>query len=298
MEKYKDFLAHYDNAFFSETVKTELLDVFCRIQNMYLALSRFAYIWKIKHATPVNTLDLFLNEIDPKKSYILTIYQSKKLFYFTVKDFMNIVQRALCNSYGDFAVTCLTPRNPYNKEPFQTRHYYNAYYQMRYKMGISIPEVFRHWANVGFSLKLIDKKYMTVLQRYAIKNFIWNADKSHGVYIKDIKEMFYEYAVTRRRIIIDDEFPEDVLVEKTRGFMYLFYLLKFAGLDEYLYNYYDNVLIGGLRELTKYNPAFGRKQIVIPRCEKLKTKKTIPEEKKILHYEFNSDTVPFETRHL
>jgi hypothetical protein len=280
--------------------------VFGKLQKKYLALNRFAYIWKIKHATPANTLDLFLNEIDPKKSNILTIYQSKKLFYFTVKDFLNIVQRALCNSYSDFSVASLSPRNPYNKEAFQSRHYYNAYFQMRYKMGITIPEVFQNWARLGFSLKLIDRKYMSVLQRYAIKNFIWNVDKSHAVYIKDIKDMFYEYAVTRRRILIDEEFPDDVLIEKTRGFMYLFYLLKFAGLDESLYDYYDAVLIGGLRELVKFNPAFGRKQILIPRGGKMKKINTksnpfVSEEKRVptaLVYAFNSEILPFETRHL
>jgi len=287
LQKYRDFHTYVDNPFFSKTVKSALLDVFGRIQQVYLALSRFAYIWKIKHATPANTLDLFLNEIDHKKRYIITIYQSKKLFYFTVKDFINIVQRALCNSSGDFTVTCLPPRNPFNKAPFQKSHYYNAYFQMRYEMRMTIPEIFQHWARVGFSLNLIDKKYMTILQRYAIKNFIWNVDKSHTIYIKDIKTMFCEYAVTRCRITIDEDFPMDVLVEKTRGYMHLFYLLRFAGLDETLYDYYETVLIGGLRELVKFNPGFGRKVFVLPHKQKAKPT-----------YAFNSEIVPFETRHL
>jgi hypothetical protein len=298
LQKYGDFYTHYNNKFFTETVQIELMDVFCRIQKHYLALSRFAYIWKIKHATPANTMDLFMNDIDPKKSYILTIYQSRKLFYFTVKDFLNIVQRDLCHSYNDFSVASLSPRNPYSKEVFQTRHYYNAYFQMRYKMRISIPEVFEHWIRVGFSLKLINRKYMTVLQRYAIKNFIWNVDHTHALYIRDIRSMFHEYTVSRRHIHIDEDFPDDVLVEKTRGFMYMFYLLKFAGLDESLYDYYDAVLIGGLRDLIKYNPAFGRKQISVSR-ENTKNKFGGEDEKKVsIVYVFNSDVLPFETRHL
>ena len=302
LQKYRDLYSYYSNGFFTESIKIEIQNAFGKIQKIYLALNRFAYIWKIKHATSTNTLDLFLNEIDPRKSNVLTIYQSKKLFYFTVKDFLNIVQRALCNSYSDFSIESLSPRNPYNKEAFQLRHYYNAYFQMRYKMGMSIPEVFQNWARIGFSLKLIDRKYLSILQKYAIKNFIWNVDQTHAVYIKNIRTMFYEYAFGRRRIIIDEDFPDDVLVEKTRGFMYLFYLMKFANLDEELYDYYNNVLIKGLRELLSHNPAFGRKQVTIPRVEKGNTNtNTNPFEKKrpaSLIYTFNSQMVPFETRHL
>jgi hypothetical protein len=104
--------------------------------------------------------------------------------------------------------------------------------------------------------------------------------------------------VSRRHIHIDEDFPDDVLVEKTRGFMYMFYLLKFAGLDESLYDYYDAVLIGGLRDLIKYNPAFGRKQISVSR-ENTKNKFGGEDEKKVsIVYVFNSDVLPFETRHL
>lgn len=302
LQKYRDFYSHYNNTFFSEKVKDELMHVFGKIQKTYLALGRFAYIWKIKHATPANTFDIFLNEIDPTKSYILTIYQSKKLFYFTVKDFMNIVQRALCNAYGDFSIASLPPKNPYNKEVFKLHHFYHAYFQMRYKMGIEIPEVFQRWAHIGFSLKLIDKRYMAVLQKYAIKIFIWNVDITNALYIKDIKSMFFEYAVTKHRILIDEDFPHDVLIEKTRSYMYVFYLMKFVGLDESLYDYYDAVLIQGLRELAKFNPAFGRKQILIPRGEKNKKRIITGEDKKTgpttLVYAFNSATHPFETRHL
>lgn len=256
--RYAHFYEHYQNQFFSNETKHGWLMVFCKIQKHYMALNRFAYLWKIKHATVVTETDLYLNPIDPSKKTVIVLYQSEKIFYFTVKDMMAIVQNAVTKCDSDFEIDSEMPCNPFNKEKFTICHMYNIYLQMRYKLVTTIPEIFDKWFRLNFSLDKIISVHSVLLQKYAVKKFIWNVDESKQYYINDIHEMFAEYLVTSKQITIKEGFPKNILVEKTRSYMYIYYLLKYVPFDDMQYNYYENILNCALLDFSKTHPGFGR----------------------------------------
>lgn len=257
--RYKHFHEHYQNIFFSDETKEGWLLVFSKIQKYYMALNRFAYVWKIKHATIVNETDLYLNPINPSKNTVIVLYQSNKIFHFTVKDMMTIVQNEVSKADEDFEIVSEMPRNPFNKEKFTICHMYNIYLQMRYKLITTIPEIFDKWFRLDFSLDKLESVHNILLQKHAIKKFIWNVDETKSYYINDIHEMFSEYKFRNdKQIKINEGFPKKALVEKTRSYMYIYYLLKYASFDDTQYNYYENILNDALYDFSNTHPGFGR----------------------------------------
>ena len=258
LKKFKDAFNYRDNIFFTEKIKTQLEHLVGRVQKLYMALNRFAFIWKLKHTDVISYTDLYFNELEPHKSHVIQIYQNKKLFYFTAKDFMMIIQHALCACNLHFDIESTLPCNPYNKVKFTTCHLYNVYYQMRYKMRITISEIMEQWFRLGFCFHKMHNYYYPLLQKYAIKMFVWSAESTRQNYVSHIHNMFEEFSSTKRKIHIHRDFPKDILVEKTRDYMYLFYLLKFASLDDGTYDYYERLLTNSIRIFENTHRSFGR----------------------------------------
>ena len=315
-KKYKDALEYRNNIFFSEETKLQWMTTFSHVQKLYMALNRFAYIWKIKHSEVISTTDLYLNDIDSSKCHVLQIYQNKKLFYFTAKDFMSIIQHALCQCNNYFDIESKLPCNPYNKVKFSSCHMYNAYFQMRYKMHITISEIMEKWFRVGFCFHSMHNYHYSLLQKYAIKSFIWGSTETIRLnYISNIHTMFKEFCPLKNKIHIHRDFPKDVLVEKTRHYMYLFYLLKYGSLDDGIHDSYTTILTKALREFSNTHWNFGRlmykkkgPNTAFPPSSftwkpKSETETNTPKETNAdplsrLEYSFNTDVPNFTSRHL
>ena len=58
--KFKFFNVEINNIFLTEEQKQDFINVFCKIQKTYFALSRFAYMYKYKTANIVVDFDLCL----------------------------------------------------------------------------------------------------------------------------------------------------------------------------------------------------------------------------------------------
>ena len=106
-----------------------------------------------------------------------------------------------------------------------------------------------------------------------------------------------------------------MLVEKTRNYMYLFYLLKYGSFDDGTYDYYNVLLTKALREFSNTHWTFGRLMYkkkglntAFPPSSftwepKSDTKTNTPKETNAdplsrLEYSFNTDVPNFTSRHL
>ena len=79
--KFKYFLNEITNIFLTEKQKQDFINIFCKIQKTYFALSRFAYLYKYKKAKIVVDFDLCLNPIDINNKNSICLFQEKNKYY-------------------------------------------------------------------------------------------------------------------------------------------------------------------------------------------------------------------------
>ena len=84
--KFKYFNDQINNIFLTEEQKNDFINIFCKIQKIYFALSRFAYIYKYKKAKIVVDFDLCLNPIDINNKNSICLFQEKNKYYFRIND--------------------------------------------------------------------------------------------------------------------------------------------------------------------------------------------------------------------
>ena len=85
-----------NNNFFSHPKNNqELIFLFEKTQNIYFTLSKFVTYCKRKVSKIRVTTDLELNEINLKSNLTVSIYQNNSIYYFTVRDLINICNSAL-----------------------------------------------------------------------------------------------------------------------------------------------------------------------------------------------------------
>ena len=122
------FLDNALNAFMIKGQReNEILDYFCKIQKIYHALNKFAFIIKYKKAKIVVNTDMQLNEINETNQNVICLYQEKAKYLFKIFDLLKIINISLSNSY-QFFVEPLCIKNPYNNIPFNKSTLYNIYY--------------------------------------------------------------------------------------------------------------------------------------------------------------------------
>ena len=124
-----------NNIFLTEQQKEDFINIFCKIQKMYFALSRFAYIYRYNKAKVVVDTDLCLNKIDINNKNSICLFQEKNKYYFRINDLINIINNALSNSPDFFSVP-LVIKNPYNNVPFNKSTLYNIYFNIMSKTYI------------------------------------------------------------------------------------------------------------------------------------------------------------------
>jgi hypothetical protein len=253
------------NIFISVNMSEEIVGCFGRTQKHFLALNRFAYIWKYKRANVCADTDFSLNDIDMKKKNVFILYQNRKLYYFIISDLMKIIENSLCTHYEDtFIVNVQKPSNPYNRIVFGTHDLYNIYFYMRMKMSISIPYFFHTWFLEGFNLGMFVMKHETWLRKMCIRKYTWNVENTNELVHDDILEMLSDNKHTRRWNI-HSKFPRSTLIDTMRPYLYLYYLLSYNVLDNDEHVLYDATLALELMKFYKFNPQFGRRYMKINR---------------------------------
>ena len=127
IKKFNCINAIIKNMFVSESQKNEISEMFSRIQRVYYSFVKLAQLYKFKKATIQVTTDLCMNDLNPKSSNVFIMHQNNSIYYFSIKDLINILNRNLSNCI-DFAPEPIITKNPYNNLMLTNAELYNIYF--------------------------------------------------------------------------------------------------------------------------------------------------------------------------
>ena len=234
--------------------REEFINYFCKIQKIYYAFSRLAFIYKYKKSTMSATTDMGLNDITINDKNVLCIYHVNSRYLFNLNDLLKIINTSLTNAYSFFSQP-LQSKNPYNNLPFTKSNLYNIYFFMKYNTPI-YNDLFIKFFYCDFNLSTFYYKYEYLLRDYIIENFVKNS--SEDELIKEIKKMLSIYNKKNKKILIDDEFPKNRLIKIMKPYL-LLYLQSQYSFVHIIKNNTSILLYNKLKIFRNFNQKFGRK---------------------------------------
>jgi len=253
------------NVFCDDKIRKKIITIFGKSQKHYLALNRFAYLWKLKRAQVSVYMDLYFNDIEIEKKHAFVLYQNHKKFYFVLSDLLNIIESSIAYTWeGSFNVLSKAPRNPYNNEPFKKHDLYNIYYHIHFNSRIVMPVLLHLWFLEKFDLNKFALKHQNMIQKACIRHFIWNVANTSSIVYGDVMEMINENRLASKWKIHKD-FPKEVLVDVMRPYLYLYYLIQYDVLDFDEDELFTTKLCLYLNQAYRYNPQFGRRIVKVTR---------------------------------
>lgn len=262
-----DFL---NNSFISKNIKENFLDIFQKAQRTYYGFAKFAHLYKYKKATIKQSSDLYMNEIDPSKKNVLTIYQNNSKYLFINSDLIKIINSALLNTVWFFSKP-IHPKNPYNNLVFDNSTLYNIYFHIK-KTSVIIPLLFHLFFQTNFDLELFLNDNECVIRETFIKNYVNNTHSS--ILYHDLKYMFLVNYKYTKKIAIHKDISNEKIVNIFRPYLQLYYLNKYGVYGSIKKQQSIVDLKIKLMYFVKFNPNFGRKIYKVDKNSATKNKLT------------------------
>jgi len=255
-KKFKYYTETVNNMFLNTNTKDSIQEIFCKSQRTYHAFLHFAQIVRTKQAKMNITTDLSMAPIEPKQKNIVTIYQNKTRYPFTLSDIINIILTAITNAPSLFPEP-LAPKNPYNNVPLSKPILYHIYWSIK-SSNILMPPLINAYFGSNFNLNDFIINNEQAVREHTIKKYVTNSPVT--VLHDEILQML-DYSRARDKLDIDPDFPKAKLVEIMKPYLFLF-IMRNDGIRGT-----EKRRVSGLlfkREMLnfiKYNPTFGRKNI-------------------------------------
>jgi hypothetical protein len=256
-KKFNELKKLVINPFMSETMSQALLDDFCQFQKIYNGFTRLAHIYKFKKAKVQINSDLCMNELNPKKSNVFVLFQNNLKYYFSARDLINMINSNLSHCIG-FVPDMIVSKNPYNNLILNDTSLYNIYFFLRWNAYI-IPELFHGFFKSNFNASTFHYNYESNIINEHTKNFIYNSH--HDTLYPVFKEMWETYHRITKKIIIDDEFPKDKLINIMKPYLHLYYISLYATNGTYKQCSAEYTLRRKLMRFRNFNSKFGRKYV-------------------------------------
>jgi len=257
---FKETLEH----FLIKDKKEEFIDYFCKVQKTYNTFNRFAYNYKYKKAQIVVNTDMGLNEINENDKNVICIFHNNSKYLFLINDLIKIINSSLTNSYMFFSEPkCI--KNPYDNLPFNKSNLYNIYFFIKFKTSCRPELVFKFFQS-NFKLNLFKFKNDPILRDYIIENFVYKSPSD--TLLTEIKNMIKNFnrdcLFSRKEniIVIDKEFPNDILIKIMRPYLLLYCISQYGYLED-IRNTSHIILKKKLLAFNNFNPQFGRKKYKI-----------------------------------
>lgn len=247
------------NSFINYEYKIKSFQTFCRVQRRYHTFARFVNKWKRSNTKIQVDYDMCLIPINRQTTPHIIIYQNNAGYIFKIADLINIINSSLLHSMQFFADPFF-PKNPYTNMPFTIAMMYHIYTSIR-KSDFRMPIIIQLFYDANFEIEQFIYDNEATIRDMHIKDFVKNS--TTNVLRKHVNEMIYCIHPTGRRLCISSDFPNDLLIDIMRPYLYL-----------YLINCYSLVRsdkkVGSLRKLLEkmnefinYNPFFGRKECIL-----------------------------------
>lgn len=276
-QKIVNFDTNTNNLFLfshSNVNKETFIDIYTKILKTYNALRRFVYLYKkSKYETVIET-DLLLNTIKANSKNILCIIQNQKKYLFNIFELLKIIYNSLSNSEFFFSQP-QEIKNPYNNLKFEYHNLCNIYFFMKFQW-VRFNDIFDRYFKCDFDRELFLHKNFNYLRECSIKNYVYNNNENNYLYI-EIMNMIINYnnkIAKRYRILINEEFPMDILYNIMKKYVYL-YISAWYSYVEYETESFLKELNHRLFYFQKYNPQFGRLKYKIMRKYCFKKKQII-----------------------
>lgn len=253
--------------------KVYIMNLHMRAQRHYFALCRLAFIFKFKRAPLIIATDLYLSNIKDDERNVITVFQNKQRYLFTITDLNKIIETAVCNS-PYFVSEPLPVKNPYNNLPFSKSDLYNIYLQIRDRL-IKTPQVIYQFFLSNFNLSKFQQNNRCLIREKYIEQFLVNEDKDTLI------SYIHSTLTYNSKISIDDNFPDDILIRVFKPYLRLYLMMSYS-LDISVRRVAKANLINKLKQFYIHNPQFGRKVVSITNNNK----------KRIISY--NEKHIPFE----
>jgi Pentapeptide repeats (8 copies) len=268
-KKFKYYTETINNMFLNSNTKKIIQEIFCKSQRNYHAFLHFAQRVRIKLAKMSITNDLSMAPIEPNQKNIVTIYQNKTKYPFTLSDIINIILTAITNAPSLFPEP-LIPKNPYNNVPLSKSILYHIYWAIK-SSNILMPSLINAYFRSNFNLNDFIINNEQAVREYAIKRYVINSPVT--VLYDEIMQMLENnYSIVKDTLDVDPNFPKVKLVEIMKPYLYL-YIMKNDGIRGTEKRRVSNLLFKReLLNFVKYNPQFGRRTINTTR--KIRTNNT------------------------
>ena len=262
--KYQLLGRLYENPFLTLNSLAVINNIFEKTQRTYFGISRFAYLWRVKHSKIRIDCDLSLNPINEHSANSMIIYQNGSKYMFKLSDLINICKSALIHANNFFA-TPLAPKNPYTNIEFATNILYEIYFAVR-KSNYRIPTLLQLYYLSGFNIDHFLKKNEAVIRHEYILDYVDNGDTADLI---DWVESMLKHLKLHKKLIMDESFPNNIFLEAMRPFLKDYFISQ--------YSLYKNVdsrklflrLKSNVSLFINANPGFGRK-IMIRSCSRIR----------------------------
>lgn len=256
--KYENLLAINNNPFLSSEQKNEYTRLHIVTQHAYMAMNRFAFIWKYKRAVVGNSTDMMMNDIKKGDRGVVEVYQSGSVFLFRTSEVNRIVENSICNTEYMFP-SPKSVKNPFNNLPFTKANLYTMYFGMDKMCTTKMPIIFYNYFACNFSLKTFYEKNQTIIRGKGIVDYLKNTEESE--LYEDVFDMLdYVKSYTRRRLNfnISDECCKCCIVKIMKPYLQLYFTHKYS-INKYEIKQSFYELRYKLFQLMDHNPQFGRK---------------------------------------
>ena len=256
--KYDNLHATNNNLFMSPEQKNEYMRLHIVTQRAYMAMNRFAFIWKYKRAVVGNSTDMMMNDIKKGDRGVVEIYQSGSIFLFRTSEVNRIVENSICNTEYMFP-SPKSVKNPFNNLPFTKANLYTMYFEMDKMFTTKMPIIFYNYFVCNFSLKEFYDKNQSIIRDKGIADYLKNTEESE--LYDDVFDMLdYVKSYTRRRLNFDisDQCSKCCIVKIMKPYLQLYFTHKYS-INKYEIKQSFYELRYKLFQLMDHNPQFGRK---------------------------------------
>ena len=259
-----------NNFYFSQkqNEKEELFNLFCKIQTIYHKLNRFVFLCKYKRSKLIVDNDLQLNQIKKNQQNIICIYHINSKYLFKIDELLKIIYMSLTNNCSFFSEP-ISIKNPYNNIPFgkSILYFIYIYLVLNTKIMFIKPEyldVFLKFKKCNFDITMFVDNYEYILREYSLQNYLNNSTKK--TILDDIKLIIdsfnSNFSNQNKKIKIDEEFPENILIKTMKPYLYLYLVYNYSLVQENKIrakkNFYNKMY-----EFQRFNPRFGKKNIIL-----------------------------------
>jgi len=254
-EKFRLLNKFLNNQYISTIVKEKFLQIFQKSQRLYNGLNKLVYLYKLRRAKIMLSMDLYMNDITDEQKNVITVFQNGSKYLFIYTDLIKIINTALLNSSYFFSVP-KRPKNPYSNLIFDNVALYNIYFFIKEK-NITIPTLFHLFFKSNFDIDHFLYNNETIIRETFIKNYVNNSPAT--ILYNDVQKMLDINYKHTKKIIIHEEIPEETIVNIFKPYLHLYYLQKFGVIGTI--KKVDSLaeLEYKLKRFVKFNYLFGRK---------------------------------------